>query len=95
MLFDRHLATMLSLYVPIVLVCLIGILVAVVKWRRHPRVSLWAILGFSISLVVPLTNLLTLYRYPHYIRGLLPPIGIAFLLVAIFGWRKSSSVEHS
>jgi hypothetical protein len=36
---------------PVFLICLAGIVLGFVWWRRHPMVSLWAVLGFGCLLM--------------------------------------------
>jgi hypothetical protein len=50
--------------VPVVLVWLIGILLAIVFWKRHPRVSLLALIAFIGLLVLKLAG--------TYLNGWLP-----------------------
>ena len=36
---------------PLFFICLVGIVLGFVWWRRHPMVSLWAVLGFGCLLM--------------------------------------------
>jgi hypothetical protein len=81
---------------PVYLVWLVGVVLAIVGWKKHPSVSLVALIGFVILFILALvTQLITAYHGVYYSR-----IGIAFfealiragawglVLAAIFGWRK-------
>ena len=60
-----------------ILLALAGIVFAIVRWRRHPRVSLMTILALVINLVNMLVFTLILYWLPEFSRALhLSPNGI-------------------
>jgi hypothetical protein len=74
----------------------VGIILAIVGWKKHPSVSLVALIGLVILYLLALvTQVITVYHGVNYSR-----IGIAFfealiragawglVLAAIFGWRK-------
>jgi hypothetical protein len=37
---------------PVLLVCLVGIMVALISWRRAPAASLWTFLAFGLALLL-------------------------------------------
>jgi ABC-type methionine transport system permease subunit len=37
---------------PILLVCLVGIMVALISWRRSPAASLWTLLAFCLAFLL-------------------------------------------
>jgi ABC-type methionine transport system permease subunit len=37
---------------PVLLVCLVGIMVALISWRRAPAASLWTLLAFGLALLL-------------------------------------------
>ena len=41
----------LLLYGPLMVVLLVGVVVALVTWRRHPQVSLLALIAFALQLI--------------------------------------------
>ena len=81
---------------PVYLVWLVGIILALVGWKKHPSVSLVALIGFVILFLLALFTQLTTVR--HGVNW--SQVGVAFLealvragawglvLAAMFGWRK-------
>ena len=81
---------------PVYLVWLVGVILALVGWKKHPSVSLVALIGLVILFLLAMVTQLTTVR--HGVNWGLA--GIAFLealvragawglvLAAIFGWRK-------
>jgi hypothetical protein len=58
-------------HAPAALACLVGMVLAIVRWKRHPKVSLCLLLGFVVLLVVPLTwSLVSAAVYPALHRQL-------------------------
>jgi uncharacterized membrane protein YhaH (DUF805 family) len=51
----QMLMSSLASQVAVVIVCLIGCAVTVVKWREAGRGSVWALLGFVVALMLCLT----------------------------------------
>jgi hypothetical protein len=73
-------------HAPTMLACLVGIVLAVVRWRRHPRVSALLLGGFGLLLVLaPTATLVNAALLPHLasrfgadtLRTLLPLLGMA------------------
>ncbi|HEV2666430.1 MAG TPA: hypothetical protein VG324_16045 [Blastocatellia bacterium] len=53
------LITTLSILVvslPVIIVWVIGIALALLRWRRHPQVSLFALIAFAISIINMVVN---------------------------------------
>lgn len=83
---------------PAAIVCLVGIVLAISRWRRHPQVSAW----IAISLVCALTSiavqwgqlwaLQTKFWYAFYglfaFDSLRRTLSWVSMFVAIFGWRR-------
>jgi hypothetical protein len=89
--------------VPVYLVWLVGMLLALTRWRRHPIPSLLALIAFTLFLMSAisgtlLSNWAILGDHPNLERGwLLSAISLVrtgistvawiLLLLALFGWR--------
>jgi len=43
---------------PVLLACVVGIALAAIRWKHHPRTSLLLVFGFSVLLLVPLFSAL-------------------------------------
>ena len=91
--------------IPLVLVWLVGIVLALIFWRRHPQVSLAALIalvGFlTISLLDTALRIWLIQRQGiSKFAEIAPFLSIFFslaraalwglILVAIFGWRKEA-----
>ncbi|MGD0878572.1 MAG: hypothetical protein ABSA01_10550 [Anaerolineales bacterium] len=82
--------------IPVYLVWLVGVILAFVGWKKHPSVSLVALIAFVVLFFLDLMALIIDAR--NGMIGSRP--GIAFLealiragawglvLAAVFGWRK-------
>jgi hypothetical protein len=82
--------------IPVYLVLLVGVILAFVGWKKHPSVSLVALIAFVVLFFLDLMALIIDAR--NGMIGSRP--GIAFLealiragawglvLAAVFGWRK-------
>jgi hypothetical protein len=89
---------------PSFLVWLGGMVIAVVTWRRHPMVSLLALLSLALFFVLSVGGAFlfvwlvtrpvgdieraSLLSAVGLIRGALAAAGWVVLLVAVFGWRR-------
>lgn len=52
----------LVIAMPLIIVLLIGVVLALIRWRRHPQVSQLALIAFVVMIAVTLVNrLLTLW----------------------------------
>jgi hypothetical protein len=87
----------------LIIVWLIGIALALSRWRRHPRVSLFAFLAFAMMLVNILLPILLppimlnystsadqigpIFTAVRIFTGLASVVAWALVLYAIFGWR--------
>jgi hypothetical protein len=81
---------------PVLLVWLVGVILAIVGWKKHPSVSLVAVIAIVILFLLAVVTELAAVR--NGLNGFRP--GVAFLeeliragawglvLAAIFGWRK-------
>ncbi len=92
--------------IPYILVCLVGIVMAVIRWQRHPGVSQLALLGFGLLLSVqliwatfPFWRMVLgreVFQIPFLFGGVrfvticLGVVAEGLLIGAIFGWRSSS-----
>lgn len=55
MIYDNSFKMFLSMfpyYLPMMVVCIVGLVVAINRWRQAPEASLWAVLGFGIALFI-------------------------------------------
>ncbi len=50
---------------PILLLALVGILIAIVRWKRHPKVSVLTFLGLGLFLIQSLTFMFVYYYLPR------------------------------
>lgn len=78
--------------VPMYLVCLVGIIIALVRWKKHPRVSLFALLGLGLWLLVSLVFTAVSAWMPFWMQSQEIPIsqyslinGVANILRTLLG----------
>lgn len=91
---------------PVILVCLVGLLVTLSQWNRGGSASLWALLGFALGLsasVLPALSHAAISRYllsdqRYYVMNLIAicwaivrATSYALLLVAIFAGRNQNT----
>jgi len=81
---------------PVYVVWIVGVILAIVSWKKHPSVSLVALIAFVMLFLLAIVTLLSAVRTG--VNGMRP--GLAFLealiragawglvLGAVFGWRK-------
>jgi hypothetical protein len=70
--------------VPLVLVCLLGLILAGIRWRRHLRVSLFAGLGCALLLVSSVVGSLAFGWAQHrMMTGTAAEVGALFTLIGI------------
>lgn len=50
---------------PIILIALVGILIAIARWKRHPKVSLLTVFGMGLFLTQSLTFMFVYYFLPR------------------------------
>jgi hypothetical protein len=62
----QYLLTMLLQRLPILLVLLGGIVFAIVRWRRHPKVSLMTVIGLVLYITKVLLFTLLSYSVPRF-----------------------------
>jgi hypothetical protein len=67
--FFRLLVSQVGFRLPAILIYLIGMLLALIWWRRHPRVSVLALLGLGVLLLTSLGGALWSSYLPIYHRG--------------------------
>jgi hypothetical protein len=81
--------------IPVLIVWLVGIVLAVARWSRHPRVSLIAVIGLAIlavqavlsSFVFPWLQVALMRSMAFPRMGLLATVAQAFgALVRALGW---------
>jgi ABC-type nickel/cobalt efflux system permease component RcnA len=81
---------------PVYLVWLVGVILALANWKKHPSVSLVALIGFVILFLLALFTQLTTVRHgvnwSHagiaFLEALIRAGAWGLVLAAIFGWRK-------
>jgi uncharacterized membrane protein len=79
---------------PFLLACLVGLILAVIRWRRHPRVSLFATIGCGLLLASSLIGSIAIAWVQHQMitaslndaAALFGLIGIARGLVGTVGF---------
>lgn len=90
-------------YLPAIVLYLAGIAIAVYRWRLHPEVSAFAVIGCALHLIGTLfwSGYVVLQRLDagaanamtasiatySMISRLLSLVGTALILTAVFGWR--------
>lgn len=95
---------------PAVVIWLIGAALALTRWRRHPRVSLFALLAFamllvnrSLSVFLPIMRSYgwsefepgsVFFTVVWIINALTSIVAWAFVLCAIFGWRDEPQKQN-
>ena len=81
---------------PVYLVWLVGLILALAGWKKHPSVSLVALIGFVILFLLALVTQLTTVRHGvnwsqagiAFLEALIRAGAWGLVLAAIFGWRK-------
>ncbi|MGD0750499.1 MAG: hypothetical protein ABSA23_03715 [Anaerolineales bacterium] len=81
---------------PVYLVWLVGVILALVGWKKHPSVSLVALIGFVILVLLALFTQITTVRHGvnwsqagiAFLEALIRAGAWGLVLAAIFGWRK-------
>jgi hypothetical protein len=81
---------------PVYLIWLVGLILALAGWKKHPSVSLVALIGFVILFLLALVTQLTTPRYGvnwsqagiAFLEALIRAGAWGLVLAAIFGWRK-------
>jgi hypothetical protein len=51
--------TNLAVQLPQLVVLLVGLVIALITWKRNPRPSLWALIGFSVFIILIIVGSLT------------------------------------
>jgi len=51
--------TDLAVKLPQLIVLLVGLVIALATWKRNPRPSLWALIGFSLFIILMIASSLT------------------------------------
>jgi hypothetical protein len=93
----------------LIIVWVIGIALALTRWRRHPRVSLFALIAFVLMIVnrflyLALPPMIRHYSWTEdYVESIYLVVDISNILVntavwalvicAIFGWRNQRQKE--
>ena len=54
----------LGAQIPLFLVIIVGMVLAIIYWRRAPQACLFALLGFTLYLVASILNAMLNYLYP-------------------------------
>jgi hypothetical protein len=86
-----------------VLVWLAGLLLAILRWNRHSRVSAAVFVSMVCLLVVSASQFVLVRPSREFAQSLIgallnvsfSTVGLAMLLVAIFGWRETSGVKQT
>jgi hypothetical protein len=81
---------------PVYLVWLIGMVLALVGWKKHPAVSLVSLIAFVVlSLLALVTQLTTAHHGVNwtqtgiaFVEALVRAVAWGLVLAAVFGWRK-------
>ena len=59
----------LAIQSPLLILYLAGIVIALIRWARHPRTSLFTILALGVLLVLAITNTFVYTLLPTYFFG--------------------------
>ena len=89
--------------IPLVICWIIGMRVALVRWRAHPQVSKFALLGIGMSLAtLVFWQMIWMWAVAHgfppfslLATTLLAAGGWALMLIAVFGWRESAVLARN
>jgi hypothetical protein len=81
---------------PVYLVWLVGVILALVSWKKHPSVSLVTLIGFVILYLLTFVSLLITASHGMisgqlgiiFFEALIRACAWGLILAAIFGWRK-------
>ena len=81
---------------PVYVVWLVGVILAIVGWKKHPSVSLVALIAFVVLLLLELVSLIiaahngVLVGHPGitFLEALIRAGAWGLDLAAVFGWRK-------
>jgi len=92
----RGLLAAILTQLPVYLVWLVGVILALVGWKKHPSVSLVALIGFVILVLLALFTQITTVRHGvnwsqagiAFLEALIRAGAWGLVLAAIFGWRK-------
>ena len=100
-------------HLPFLLVFVVGIILAILRWSVHPRVSLMALVAFGLLLLSSIAKMGYLFwliggqesglafnnsrlimTWINLSMMLLELIGWILLMIALFGWRRSSETAE-
>lgn len=56
----------LAMHLPMMIVIVVGLVMALHSWRRNPKASMWAAIGFGIMLVANLANVIFYATIPRW-----------------------------
>jgi membrane protein YdbS with pleckstrin-like domain len=81
---------------PVYLVWLVGVILAFVGWKKHPSVSLVALIAFVVLFILSLVaQLITVHHGVNwsqtgitFFESLIRAGAFGLVVAAIFGWRK-------
>jgi membrane protein YdbS with pleckstrin-like domain len=81
---------------PVYLVWLVGVILAIIGWKKHPTVSRFALIAFVILFLLAMVTLLIAahngVKVGHpgiaFLEALIRAGAWGLVLAAIFGWRK-------
>jgi ABC-type transport system involved in multi-copper enzyme maturation permease subunit len=81
---------------PVYLVWLVGVILAIVRWKKHPSVSLVALIAFVMLFLLAMVTLLIAahngVKVGHpgitFLEALIRAGAWGLVLAAVFGWRK-------
>lgn len=88
--------------IPLYIIWVVGAILCIVRWRRHPTVALLALIAIFLFFLQSIVGTLSVYLLPMIWRGslatltairvivqvFLSAIGWMLLLAAILGWRS-------
>jgi hypothetical protein len=75
---------MLARRSPVLLLALGGSIFAILRWKRHPRVSIMTVIAFVICLIDAVVFQIFLYYFPVMIRSVVSPKTVDWLYFFIF-----------
>ena len=91
-----HLFVAIFTQLPVYVAWLVGVILAIVRWKKHPSVSLMALIAFvilfllgTVSLFIAARNGVNLGRPGiAFLEALIRAGAWGLVLAAVFGWRK-------
>lgn len=69
---------------PVLVLTLAGIVLAIIRWKRHPKVSLVTVIGLSFFTIESLIYSIVLYRLPRVLNQFVSYTSYDFIYTLLF-----------